>query len=80
MFDRPIRVRQTPPQVSPFFLEEVEDLKRVVPRTSTETEAAYDMRILNMIAEYEMKATDAMGDLLEDSHYFENDGANWGFD
>ena len=30
--------------------------------------------------EYEMKATDAMGDLLEDSHYFENDGANWGFD
>ena len=71
--------------MSPFFLEEVEDLKRVVPRTSTETEAAYDMRILNMIAEaaehvYEMKATDAMGDLLEDSHYFENDGANWGFD
>ena len=61
----------------------------LLPGKPFETEAAYDMRMLNMIKrsnsmiaahEYEMKATDAMGDLLEDSHYFENDGANWGFD
>ena len=79
-----------PPQViNPFLEEEVEDLKPHFPRAPDESDGDYRMRILDIIErsdrmveeyEYEMKATDALGELLEDSHYFENDGANWGFE
>ena len=67
----------------------MEALKPHFPRAPDESEGAYRVRILEiidrsdrMVDEYEYGSRvpdDPLGELMENSHYYENDGANWGF-